>query len=239
MAMQGSLRDMSVADLIQVNCQDKKTAKATIKSDGKEARLFFCDGAVTHAELDQTIGEEVIYQILSWDQGEFVIDPGEINPVVSIKRNWSGLLLEGAKRLDESKPDGGIEIDFGSTAIDQKEDLVKGLLQKFGDKYSTLDAVAVIGVDGYVKYSYQKNIIDEAILGSTAAAILNLGRRSLGLVRMDNFQKSIYGGEKNTILVSSINRYSLLLGLYSSPVNKSNIDWNTVDGLVTDLSALI
>ncbi len=49
----------------------------------------------------KSTGEEVIYKVLSWDEGEFVLDVGAESPEVTIKRNWSGLLLEGAKRLDE------------------------------------------------------------------------------------------------------------------------------------------
>ena len=63
---------MSVADIIQVNCQDKKTASVTLISNGKEAVIFFKEGSVVHAVVDQTSGEEAIYKILSWDEGEFV-----------------------------------------------------------------------------------------------------------------------------------------------------------------------
>lgn len=239
MAMQGSLHDMSVADIIQVNCQDKKTARATIKSDGKEARLFFMDGAVTHAEMQDFFGEEVIYQILAWDQGEFQIDPGITNPTVSIKRNWSGLLLEGAKRLDESEPELGFEVDFGETSADQKEALVIGLLQKYCDRYPSLNSLGIVGIDGYVKYSINKNMVDESIFGAIGAAMLNLGKRTLGLLRMDTFEKSLFGGANNAILVCVVNRYTLLVGLFSTPVQKTSIEWNVVDELITDLSTLL
>ena len=97
MGLQGSLRDMSVADIIQVNCQDKKTASVTLISNGKEAVIFFKEGSVVHAAVDQTSGEEAIYKILSWDEGEFVLNVGAQSPDVTIKRNWSGLLVGRSK----------------------------------------------------------------------------------------------------------------------------------------------
>jgi predicted regulator of Ras-like GTPase activity (Roadblock/LC7/MglB family) len=239
MAMQGNLRDMSVADIIQVNCQDKKTAEATITSNGKEARLFFFDGNVTHAEMGNVVGEEVIYQILAWDQGEFTINPGVTHPTSSIKRNWSGLLLEGAKRLDETEPDAGLELDLGISSVDQKESLIKGLLQKYIDRFPTMDSICIVGIDGYIKYAIHKNMVDEDVLGAVGTAVFNLGKRSLGLLRMDSFGKSILSGANNTILVCTINRYSLLVGLYSSSINKSSVEWNNVDELITDLSTLL
>jgi len=68
--MQGSLKDMSIADLIQHNCQDNKTAQATIQHNGDQARLYFKDGAVVHAELGDLEGEEVVYELLNWTTGD-------------------------------------------------------------------------------------------------------------------------------------------------------------------------
>jgi predicted regulator of Ras-like GTPase activity (Roadblock/LC7/MglB family) len=239
MAMQGNLHDMSVADIIQVNCQDKKTARATIKTSTKQAVLFFKEGNVTHAMMDSLIGEEVIYQILAWDEGEFSIDVGEESPDVSIKRNWSGLLLEGAKRLDEQASEGGLELDLIQTPIDQKDELIKGLLSKFLESIPSADAIAIVGIDGYIKYIIQKNLIDESVFGATGAAILNLGKRSLGLLRMDGFAKALLAGDNNTIMVAVINKYTLLVAIFSAPAPKVVIDWNTVDQLMGDVSTLL
>jgi hypothetical protein len=60
MALHGNLADMSVADLIQHTCLDQKTARLMINHRHQQAVLFFQDGAVLHATLDQQEGEEVI-----------------------------------------------------------------------------------------------------------------------------------------------------------------------------------
>lgn len=102
MAMQGNLRDMTVADLVQHNCQDRKTAQLTIYHREEEADLFFKDGNVVHATLGDLQGEEVVYHILSWDEGTFTLETGVAPPTISIQRSWSGLLINGARLLDES-----------------------------------------------------------------------------------------------------------------------------------------
>lgn len=239
MAMQGSLHDMSVADIIQVNCQDKKTARATIQNGQKKAVLFFYDGNVVHAQLDNLQGEEVIYQILSWDEGDFSIDLGIDLPETTIKRNWSGLLLEGAKRLDELASEGGVELDLLQTPIDQKDELIQGLLTKYMESIPSADAVSVIGIDGYIKYIVQKNLIDEAVFGATGAAILNLGKRSLGLLRMDGFSRSVMGGDNNSFMVAVINKYTILVAIYSAPLQKISIDWKVIEQLMGDVATLL
>lgn len=239
MAMQGSLRDMSVADIIQVNCQDKKTARASLQQDGKQAYIYFFNGAVTHAVLDDSSGEEVIYQLLAWDQGDFIIENDLTPPHITIKRNWSGLLLEGAKRLDESRPDQSLELGIDLSSSGDKEALIQGLLEGFSNQSPVLNSIGLVGIDGFVKQAIHKNSVDEAVFGSVGAAYLNLGKRSLGLLRMDTFEKSIVSGVNNTILVCMVNRYTLLVGLYSAAMTPAKIDWPTIDALITDLAALL
>jgi hypothetical protein len=101
--MQGNLQDMVVADLIQHNCQERNKSKLVVENGDKKAVLYFCDGAVQHAALDDIIGEEVVYEILSWEDGQFLQEMDVKSPEVSITRSWSGLLIEGARRLDESQ----------------------------------------------------------------------------------------------------------------------------------------
>jgi hypothetical protein len=102
MALQGDLQHMGVADLIQHNCQDGKTGQLTIEHNQERAALFFKAGNVVHATLGQMQGEEVVYRILSWEQGHFKLESGVQSPATTITRSWSGLLLQGAQRLDEA-----------------------------------------------------------------------------------------------------------------------------------------
>jgi predicted regulator of Ras-like GTPase activity (Roadblock/LC7/MglB family) len=211
MGLQGSLRDMSVADIIQVNCQDKKTASVTLISNGKEAVIYFKEGSVVHATIDQTIGEEAIYKILSWDEGEFVLNVGAQSPEVTIKRNWSGLLLEGAKRLDELSDQGE---DLGLVAENsspEKSEKLNTLLNQFINAFKFVDLAAVAGIDGFVKSGAYKESIEEVVLGGIGAAAYNFGKRALGLLKMDQFSYTLLKGESNTVFVSALNKYTVLI----------------------------
>lgn len=210
MGLQGNLRDMSVADIIQVNCQDKKTASVTLSSAGKEAVIYFKDGAVIHATQDQTIGEEVIYKVLSWDDGEFVLEVGIESPEVSIKRNWSGLLLEGAKRLDEMAQSSPSAQDLViKEASGDKGEKLKDSLDSFIEAIPSIELAAIVGIDGYIKAGAYKESIEESLLGGIAAAAFNFGKRALGLLKMDQFTFSLIKGETHSIYINVLNIYTV------------------------------
>ncbi len=102
--MQGNLKDMSLADLIQHLCQARRTARLTLKRQGEEAVLFFKDGILPHAVLGQLQGEEAVFRALGWEDGVFQLDANIEAPAATITRNWAALLVEGARLLDEAHP---------------------------------------------------------------------------------------------------------------------------------------
>jgi predicted regulator of Ras-like GTPase activity (Roadblock/LC7/MglB family) len=104
MALQGSLQDMSVADLIQHNCQEGRTARIDLRlgTEGPTAVMFLDQGQIVHAESQGEKGEEVVYQVLAWGDGTFSVEPGQTTPERTIQRSYAGLLLEGIRRIDEA-----------------------------------------------------------------------------------------------------------------------------------------
>jgi predicted regulator of Ras-like GTPase activity (Roadblock/LC7/MglB family) len=224
MAMQGNLQVMSVADLIQHNCQDQKTARLDIEHNDQQAILFFHEGAVQHATMGKIQGEEVVYQILNWHQGEFTLEMDQEPPAVTINRSWSGLLLEGARRLDEST----IESNINETPLDQEEKpmakkrseiLADSLADLLRDS-SDIDGVAIVGVDGLV---YSANVpqkaLDEEMVGATSAAVLGLSKRSANQLKRGNFKQTLIQGDDGNIIVAGINDETLLIGLTPGSVN--------------------
>ncbi len=102
--MQGNLKDMALADLIQHLCQARRTARLTLRRQDKEAILFFKDGILPHAVLGQLQGEEAVFKALGWEDGVFQLDANVETPAATITRNWAALLVEGARLLDEAHP---------------------------------------------------------------------------------------------------------------------------------------
>ncbi|MGI9625905.1 MAG: DUF4388 domain-containing protein [Longimicrobiales bacterium] len=155
MALEGSLAEVSLADICQLLAMGRKTGCLTIRHQGSFGYVYFESGRVTHAsvlnrpdrlgdlivaggileakrlqelkaeagertlaevlrdseaiseeELERLLSmqvEEAIYHLFSWAMGNFHFDPDqeleESMPRVSM--NAEGLLLEGARRVDE------------------------------------------------------------------------------------------------------------------------------------------
>ncbi len=102
--MQGNLKDMALADLIQHLCQARRTARLTLRRQDEEAILFFKDGILPHAVMGQLQGEEAVFKALGWEDGVFQLDANIEAPAATITRNWAALLVEGARLLDETHP---------------------------------------------------------------------------------------------------------------------------------------
>lgn len=100
--LQGNLQMMSLASIIQVNCEERNQARLRIRHGGREGILFFKGGAVVHAEVGRSRGEHAVYELLSWEEGTFQLEMGVSCPFRTINTGWSGLLLEGMRRIDET-----------------------------------------------------------------------------------------------------------------------------------------
>jgi predicted regulator of Ras-like GTPase activity (Roadblock/LC7/MglB family) len=154
--MKGNLRDMGIADLIQHNCQDRKTAQVSIRHSGRQAVLFFQDGDIVHASLDDKAGEEVVYEILQWEEGVFEMESDVKSPVQTIDRNWSSLLLEGARRLDERKTEIPSDID-GNQEVNPMATNFEGILKEMGGEVTGYVASVLAGMDGINLASHSRS----------------------------------------------------------------------------------
>jgi predicted regulator of Ras-like GTPase activity (Roadblock/LC7/MglB family) len=104
MPLQGSLREMSLANLIQVNCQEMRSARLTLSSKGEAGEIFLSDGQVVHAALGSHVGEEAVYEMIQWDEGSFVLDLDLVSPQKSITLGWQDLLLRGMMQVPARQP---------------------------------------------------------------------------------------------------------------------------------------
>jgi len=101
----GNLRTLSLSTIIQINCEERNEACLRLRRRGEEGVVFFSDGDVVHAEVGSEAGEEAVYELLSWQEGDFEIEMGAQSPRRTIHNGWSGLLLEGMRRIDEHAAD--------------------------------------------------------------------------------------------------------------------------------------
>ncbi len=105
MPVVGSLKDLSLTSLIQLNCTEMHSAKLSIWHQGREGIISFAGGAIVHAEVGDVVGEDAVYELLCWPDGSFVVEMQVVPSQRTVTSNWKMLLLEGLRRIDERESD--------------------------------------------------------------------------------------------------------------------------------------
>lgn len=101
MAFQGSLAELHLPDIIQLISVSGKTGVFHLTDGPLHGEIYLNEGKIVHAELDEISGEEAVYALAIWRQGEFRFEPGDSTGVRSISKSNTNLLMEAARRLDE------------------------------------------------------------------------------------------------------------------------------------------
>ncbi len=103
MPLTGTLRDLSLATLVQVQCSEQAHAQVTLTRGKRKGILVFADGELIAATVDDKNGEEAVYELLTWEEGEFRVDTENVNATRNVTTPWSALLLEGLRLADEAR----------------------------------------------------------------------------------------------------------------------------------------
>jgi len=101
MAFQGSLAELHLPDIIQLISVSGKTGVFHLTSGVLAGEIYLNDGKIVHAQLDDVSGEEAVYALAMWSQGDFRFDPGVATELRTITKSNTNLLMEAARRLDE------------------------------------------------------------------------------------------------------------------------------------------
>ena len=101
--LSGTTKDVGLSDLIQMFAANQKTGLLKITRVGKPTgRIAFSAGRVIRAELGNARGQKALFRLLDWPDAQFEVDPlVEMDRDESLAEKPEGLLLEGARQLDE------------------------------------------------------------------------------------------------------------------------------------------
>lgn len=106
--LEGNLSQVGVSSLLVLLEMERKTGILTITRDDEDevsAKLYIRNGHTIAAEivgLEEPRNELAVYFILEWSSGNFSFDAGPFERAVEIDSSTTALLMEGARRIDES-----------------------------------------------------------------------------------------------------------------------------------------
>ena len=103
--LRGSLSQMNVIDLVQSLEMGRKSCQLSMTNGDDKCELYFTAGQVKHATYGSISGDEAVFKVLRWTDGNFQINfEGKTNQETTTL-NTQGLLMEGLRLLDEAQRD--------------------------------------------------------------------------------------------------------------------------------------
>ena len=117
--LRGNLAQMNVIDLMQSLEMGRKSCLLSLtrsanqggsqggSQENDRCDVYIVDGQITHAVYGATKGNEAVYKVLAWENGNFQINFEGRSPEQTITRSTQGLMMEGLRILDESRRDEG------------------------------------------------------------------------------------------------------------------------------------
>src|SRR5438309_4084592 len=105
--IQGRLEEMSMTDLLQSLEMGQKSCRLQVRKGGEHGELYFASGQCRDAKIGKIEGDDAVYKVILWGEGEFEIDFNAANESTrtTTTKNTTGLLMEAMRLLDEASRD--------------------------------------------------------------------------------------------------------------------------------------
>jgi CheY-like chemotaxis protein len=104
-AISGRLSEMNLMDWMQSLEQGRKTCALILRSNAELCTMYFRDGQVVHAVYGSEVGDQAVYKVLRWTDGEWEVDFSRTTTEQTTTQSTQGLMMEGLRLLDEANRD--------------------------------------------------------------------------------------------------------------------------------------
>ena len=215
MAVKGNLQDMSLVHIISINCNEQNQARLLIRTKEKEAAIYFEGGKIVHANLDSKNGEDAIYELLTWKEGEFELKQGVSSPMQTVTANWSSILLEGLRRIDESKGGkGGFEVDWNNAVLTETKNSGDEI-----EKRMARGLKRIAGIEGVLICSREGKVISQdteadPVREAALTALIGIRAEGVGvLVNTGMLKHAVLGGTRRQVMIINHDQHFIGLSL--------------------------
>ena len=101
MALTGHLSDLSLSELIEFFCNQRKTGCLNVLYPQGHGSFYLQSGSVVDAKIGVLHGIDAVYYALTLPNAEFEFKGSDDIPERTINQPWTQVVLEGLRRLDE------------------------------------------------------------------------------------------------------------------------------------------
>jgi CheY-like chemotaxis protein len=105
--IQGRLEEMSMTDLLQSLEMGQKSCRLIVRKGDQQGELYFAGGQCRDAKSGEADGDDAVYKVILWTEGDFEIDFNAANASTrtTTTKTTTGLLMEAMRLMDESSRD--------------------------------------------------------------------------------------------------------------------------------------
>ncbi len=196
----GLLRTVSLTDLIQLECLNRRTSILEVTAHNLRGVIYIREGSIIHAIAGSKTGPAAFIRLMKMPGGDFHLKPFTDPQVRTIETVWEHLLMEAAQAADESNdPDAQQEAEDTTWIL--KED--SGPMTPFDShhevepletpRHPRAAEVFVVGNDDKTIFAWQCNNPDARVklLNSIEAKCRDLCTTlSMGAPAFVDFQQS-------------------------------------------------
>jgi hypothetical protein len=142
MALTGHLSDLSLSELIEFFCNQRKSGRLKVLYPQGAGYFFLQAGSVVDARIGVLSGIEAVYYALTLPNAEFEFNVDAEAGERTINQPWTQVVLEGLRRLDE-----GIapELAFPPGYVPEPDDLAPSPVEHFNDETHRSFSPAMFG----------------------------------------------------------------------------------------------
>lgn len=101
MALSGQLSDLSLAELIEFFCNQRKSGRLKVSYPRAPGFFYFQKGALVDAKIGALSGVEAVYYALTLENASFKFSASFEPTRRTIHQPWAQVALEGLRRMDE------------------------------------------------------------------------------------------------------------------------------------------
>ncbi|HEX8492440.1 MAG TPA: DUF4388 domain-containing protein [Pyrinomonadaceae bacterium] len=184
MALTGQLSDLSLTELIEFFCNQRKTGRLKVAYKPAPGFFYFQSGDLVDAKIGVLNGVDAVYYALTLHNASFKFSPSFATTRRTIHQPWTQVALEGLRRLDEGiKPeeafvDGDLSyLNEPEYADDHADDLVSDELApeiKSAKKSVPVNPLAQT-VEGTAEKSKSKTMVYAAVAAAVVLIVAAVG----------------------------------------------------------------
>ena len=173
----GQLANVGVVDLLQKLEAEKSSGSIQIQRNEHNASIYFKNGNIFDAFCGKLSGEDAIYRLFFWPDGEFIVRYYDIGKRKDrIPKNCSELLIDGMDKLSRYQEISSTielndiyDLDFETVAKvrSQLPKSVAEIFRLFNGERSVRDVIDSSTIDDVSAIQIVKRVIDEGLVITT------------------------------------------------------------------------